>query len=216
MSIWLILVIAGACILLIYEFRSIRRGHDQKRVKSSLPGFVELYCSAIQSGISMEDAFSYISEFKMVGLGNELKRVDLELARGRGFIQILDDLRNRLACSEADRFVGILKLAHATGGQSLVTNLQSLASEFRQSNSSEGAIEARLGAIQIVAKLGLLAPWILVSVLSVNEQSRTAYLSDAGGLLLLVGFLVSVVAYRLVLLAGKNFTPPRILVGPNG
>jgi tight adherence protein B len=203
----------GACLLLIYEFRSIRLERDLKRVKAAMPGFVELYCSAIQSGVSLEDAFTYISEFKTEGLDVELRRVDQELARGKGFIQVIDDLRNKLACAEADRFVGILKLAHLTGGQSLVANLQSLASELRQSNASEGSVAARLGAILIVAKLGLLAPWVLVAVLSVNEQSRIAYLSDAGGILLLVGFLVSVVAYRLVMLAGKQFTPARILVG---
>jgi tight adherence protein B len=187
-----------------------------KRVKASLPGFVELYCSAIQSGVSLEDAFAYISEFKTEGLDHELKRVEHEMAKGKSFIDVTDGLRMRLACSEMDRFVGVLKLAHLTGGQSLVANLQVLAAELRQSNTSEGAIEARLGAILIVAKLGLLAPWVLVVVLSVNEQSRAAYLSDTGGLLLLVGFLVSVIAYRLVLLAGKSFTPPRILVGAVG
>lgn len=161
----------------------------------------------------MEDAFAYISEFKTEGLDEELRRVDQELARGKGFIQVMDDLRNTLACAEADRFVGVLKLAHFTGGQSLVANLQSLAAELRQSNASEGAIEARLGAILVVAKLGLFAPWVLVGVLSANEQSRVAYLSDAGGILLLAGFVVSVVAYRLVMLAGKQFTPARILVG---
>jgi tight adherence protein B len=213
LNLWIGLIIVGACVLLVYEFRSIRRGRDLKRVKAAMPGFVELYCSAIQSGVSMEDAFAYISEFKTEGLDEELRRVDQELARGKGFIQVMDDLRNTLACAEADRFVGVLKLAHFTGGQSLVANLQSLAAELRQSNASEGAIEARLGAILVVAKLGLFAPWVLVGVLSVNEQSRVAYLSDAGGILLLAGFVVSVVAYRLVMLAGKQFTPARILVG---
>lgn len=216
MNLWICLVIVGACALLFYEFRNIRRGRDLKRVKASLPGFVELYCSAIQSGVSMEDAFSYISEFNTEGLEQELKRVELEMAKGNSFIEVMDGLRSRLASSEADRFVGVLKLAHLTGGQGLVANLQALASDLRQSNSAEGAIEARLGAILIVAKLGLLAPWVLVGVLSVNEQSRAAYFSDSGGLLLLVGFLVSVIAYRLVLLAGQSFTPPRILVGAVG
>lgn len=216
MNLWICLVIVGACALLFYEFRNIRRGRDLKRVKDSLPGFVELYCSAIQSGVSMEDAFSYISEFNTEGLEQELKRVELEMAKGNSFIEVMDGLRSRLASSEADRFVGVLKLAHLTGGQGLVANLQALASDLRQSNSAEGAIEARLGAILIVAKLGLLAPWVLVGVLSVNEQSRAAYFSDSGGLLLLVGFLVSVIAYRLVLLAGQSFTPPRILVGAVG
>lgn len=213
MNIWIGLVVAGACGLLVYEFQSIRRGRDLRRVKAAMPSLVELYCSAIQSGISMEDSFSYISEFKTEGLEDELRRVNLDLAKGKGFIQVLDDLRKTLDCDEADRFVAILKLAHFTGGQSLVSSLQSLAAEARQSNISQGAIDARLGAILIVAKLGLLAPWVLVGVLSVNDQSRAAYLSDAGGILLLVGFLISVVAYRLVMLAGRQFTPARILVG---
>jgi tight adherence protein B len=215
MNIWIISVALGAAILLIVEFRSIGRNRSSKNVRNSLPGFVELYCSAIQSGISIEDAFAYMSVFKIEGLGSHLRKLEADLARGSAFDQALNGFRDSLATSESDRFVAILKLAHQTGGQNLISNLQALASELRLSNTSEGAINARLGAIQVVAKLGLLAPWVLVALLSINEQSRNAYLSDAGGLLLLVGFLVSVVAYRLVLLAGRSFHPPRILDGFN-
>jgi tight adherence protein B len=215
LNIWILTIAVGAASLLFFELRGISRNRSAKSVRNSLPGFVELYSSAIQSGISMEDAFAYMSEFKIEGLGTHLRKIESDLARGMAFDKALNFLRDSLATSESDRFVAILKLAHQTGGQTLIANLQALASELRLSNTSEGAINARLQAIQVVAKLGLLAPWVLVSLLSINEQSRSAFLSDAGGLLLLVGFLISVVAYRLVLLAGRSFHPPRILVGSN-
>ena len=216
MNLWLVLIGIGAIALLVYEFRSIRRSVVRKRVRAALPGFVELYSSAIQSGINPTDAFSYLSEFQIDGLQNELRELQSMLNRGASFEQGLNEFRNRLAVPEVDRFVAILKLSHAAGGQNLVSNLKTLSDELHSVISSEGAIEARLGAVLIVAKFGLLAPWVLVAVLSVNSQSRLAYLSNSGGLLLLVGFLVSVVAYRLVMFAGKPFHTARILAGSHG
>lgn len=215
MNLWLVLICVGVFTFLFFEYKSIRRGALRKRVRSALPGFVELYSSAIQSGINPADAFSYLVEFNIEGLQVELRELESNLHRGISFEQCLNDFRGRISVPEVDRFVAILKLSHAAGGQNLVANLKTLSEELRSVVSSEGAIESRLGAVLIVAKLGLLAPWVLVAVLSVNEQSRAAYLSDSGGLLLLIGFLFSVLAYRLVMFAGRPFTTPRILAGLN-
>lgn len=215
MNLWLITIVLGAIALLVYEFRTISRRRANQKAKAALPGLVELYCSAIQSGVSLEEAFSYVSEFKVVGLEEELNQVERDLAKGHSFDQAMDKFRDSLGIPECDRFLAILKLTKAAGGQNLVSNLQSLARELRDANSSDGAIESRLTAILVVAKMSLFAPWVLVVVLSVNEQSRTAYLSDAGSLLLLMGFLISVVAYRLVMVAGQTYRPSRILVGEN-
>ena len=73
-----------------------------------------------------------------------------------------------------------------------------------------GSVAARTGAILNVAKLGLLAPWVLLTVLCANEQNRQVFNTETGGLLLLGGFSLSLLAFRLVVKAGTLRELPRV------
>jgi hypothetical protein len=51
---------------------------------------------------------------------------------------------------------------------------------------------------------------VLLGVLCTNEQNRLVFYSDTGGFLLLGGFSLSLLAFRLVVKAGNLKPLPRI------
>ena len=53
------------------------------------------------------------------------------------------------------------------------------------------------------AKVTVAAPWLVLALLSTRPQAAAAYATATGALILLVGAVVSVIAYRLMLRLGR-------------
>lgn len=212
MSWALVLILSGAGAFLYLETKDIRVRQKFKQLQASWPQFEELYISALQSGISIADAFSYAQEFEIPNLAAPLKKLLSELDRGIALQQALMTFKRELNIGFADLFIEIVSISHQTGSQNLIAALQDHVESVRFELTALGNSTARNGAILTVAKLGLLAPWVLFGVLCVNEKNRLAYSSVGGGLLLLGGFSVSLLAYRLVVMAGKLQPLPRVFV----
>ena len=53
------------------------------------------------------------------------------------------------------------------------------------------------------AKVAVAAPWLVLALLSTRPQAAAAYATATGALVLLVGAVVSVIAYRLMLRLGR-------------
>jgi tight adherence protein B len=201
---WALVVIAIiASGLFLREIYTIRKFQLERTRDESWPQFEEAYISALQSGISISDSFSFVAEFETPGLRNELSELVSNLDRGENLEQALKKFRAKVALASAELFVAIVSLANHSGGNSLVSALTQHVEAVRFELTARGDVRARQGAILSVAKLGLLSPWVLVAVLSVNPQTREAFNSVAGQVLLLGGFAISFVAYRLVVAAGK-------------
>lgn len=213
MSWALVFIALAASFFLFREIKSIKARQTAKELENSWPQFEELYISALQSGISIADAFSYAQEFEIKALDFPVKNLIAALDRGIALQEVLKNFKSELKLGFADLFVEIVSIAHATGGQNVIVALQDHVESVRFELTALGNSNARNGAILTVAKLGLLAPWILFAVLCVNEKNRLAYSSVGGGLLLIGGFTVSLFAYRLVVMAGNQKPLPRIFVG---
>ena len=214
---WAVVVIAmGAAILAIREYRVIRRDHLRVKREQAWPQFEEVFISGLQSGISVTDTFSFANDFELPELQKPLRELTSSLDRGMPFAKVLEQFRKQIDLAQADLFVAIVGLAHRTGGQNLLQALQAHASSVRFEIAARGDVRARQNAILSVAKLGLLAPWVLVAVLSVNEQTRNSFNSALGQTLLVGGFAISFVAYRLVVAAGRLSSFARIFGGSDG
>lgn len=214
---WAILLIVGvSLLLLIREISVIRNDRIRLRREEAWPQFEETYISGLQSGISVADTFSFANDFDLPALSEPLKELVSHLDMGHPLNSVLQGFKTRVDLAEADMFVAIVSLAQRTGGQSLIQALTEHSKSVRFDLAARGDVRARQNAILGVAKLGLLAPWILVAVLSVNEQTRNAFSSQVGQALLLVGFAISFVAYRLVVSAGRISNFARIFKAANG
>lgn len=211
---WALPIIAISAVLLaVLEAKSVRARRKVRRQEQLWPQFEELYISALQSGISLADAFSYAEEFDLGNLKQPISKLVRKLDSGARLPSALNDFGRELRFGAADLFVEIVRLAHQTGGQNLIHSLQEHVRSVRLEIEANSSASARNGSILVVAQLGLLAPWVLLAVLCTNEQNRLVFNSESGGFLLLGGFSVSLLAFRLVVKAGTVKPLPRIFGG---
>lgn len=214
---WAIVLIVGVSILLLLrELSVIRNERKQLRREEAWPQFEETYISGLQSGISVADTFSFANDFDLPALSESLAELVSNLDQGQPLATGLQRFKIRVNLAEADMFVAIVSLAQRTGGQNLIPALVEHAKSVRFELAAKGDVRARQNAILNVAKLGLLAPWILVAVLSFNEQTRNSFGSPIGQGLLVAGFAISFVAYRLVVSAGRISNFKRIFKEVHG
>jgi tight adherence protein B len=74
-----------------------------------------------------------------------------------------------------------------------------------------GELETRQGWVANAAKLAVAGPWILLALLSLRSTSIQAYQQPAGVVVLVVGAVVSVVAYRVMVAMGRLPEDERVL-----
>jgi tight adherence protein B len=87
---------------------------------------------------------------------------------------------------------------------------ESAASELRSEQALFGQVLAKQGWVLGSAKISLIAPWLIAVVLIQLEQNRNAFASELGALVLILGLLLSALAYFLVNRLAKLTLPRRI------
>jgi tight adherence protein B len=75
-----------------------------------------------------------------------------------------------------------------------------------------GELESKQGWVAGTAKLAIAAPWLIVATLAVRPENVAIYNTTEGTGVLVVGLLVSLIAYRLVGLMGSLSKPSRVLI----
>lgn len=204
------LIVFAGLVLLILEVRAVHKNRLLRARQLVWPQFEETFISALESGLTVSDAFIYCQEFGLAALREPIDELVFSLDRGTQVDKAVRVFGRRIDISFADLFVEIVCLAQRTGGQNLIPALTEHVGSVRLELSASGAIESRTGAILTVGKLGLLAPWLLLAMLCVNERNRESFDSQSGGLLLLGGFALSLLAFRLVVKAGSMKPRPRV------
>jgi len=82
---------------------------------------------------------------------------------------------------------------------------------LRDDARTRAELEARQGWTVNAARLALAAPWAVLALLALRPEAVVAYDSAAGSLVLLVGGLVSIAAYRLMLRVARLPEEERVL-----
>ena len=104
-----------------------------------------------------------------------------------------------------------LRLAQEVGGAELGALLRALSRMLREDLRTRGELRARQSWTVNGARVAVRAPWLVLALLSTRPQAAQAYATTAGGLVLLVGALVSAIAYRLMLRLGRLPEEERVL-----
>jgi tight adherence protein B len=94
-------------------------------------------------------------------------------------------------------------MAREVGGTELPSVLRALSASLRQDAAVRAEVEARQSWVVNAARLGVAAPWIVLLLLAGRPEAAAAYNSAAGLTLLGVGFVVTVVAYRIMMAVGR-------------
>ncbi|AYD89467.1 type II secretion system protein F [Actinomyces sp. 2119] len=182
---------------------SARARSRRARLRETWPEAVDTLVSAVGAGMSLPEALANLGQRGPEAVRPQFQAFAADYAATARFTHCLDLLKARFADPVADRIVEALRLAHEVGGTDLGALLRSLSRMLREDMRTRGELEARQSWTVNGARVAVAAPWLVLALLSTRTQAAAAYATSAGAMVLLVGGLVSVLAYRLMLRLGR-------------
>lgn len=208
LTIFSVLATAGLSLEAL-RFRAKQRSDQLARL---WPEILDSLHSAASSGFGIIDSLEQVARTgpaRIRPIFHELiERIDL----AHGFDHCLSWLKSQFGQVQADRFVELIRIVHHGGGVGYLESLREQASRTRSEIALWSELESKQGWVTGTAKLAIVAPWIIVATLSTRPENVAIYNTTEGTAVLVVGLLVSLVAYRLVSLMGGLSKPSRVLI----
>jgi tight adherence protein B len=180
-----------------------RARRRRRAVRAAWPDLVDHLVASLRAGIPLAAA---VGDLATVG-APETRDAFAEFERrieATGVVgPALDELKQTLADPIGDRVVETLRLAREVGGTELPTVLRTLAAALRADAAVRAEAEARQSWVVVAARLGVVAPWVVLLLIATRPEAAAAYNSPGGLLLVLGGLGVTAIAYRLMLALGR-------------
>lgn len=184
---------------------------NRRRELSKLwPEVLDAVHSAVSSGMTLADAFDDLAKSGPQRLRTNFYLLSNRLDSGWSFEQSIDELKSSLGEVHADRFCEVLRLVSSSGSESLGQTLRQQASSLRRDLAVAGQIDSKQGWVSGTAKIAVAAPWVVVALLATRKENAAIFNTAEAAAILLLGFVVCVVAYRLVHLLGALPQQPRV------
>lgn len=174
------------------------------------PEVVDSIASAVAAGISLPEAFQQLSNRGPMRLRMAFGGFNQRLDVGWGTLDALDWLKSQFGEVHSDRLIEVLRLSTQNGGEALGVALKSQSKQLREDIVLLGQLESKQGWVSGTAKLAVASPWIIVAMLSIRPENAAIYNSTSGAVVLLVGFLISIGAYRVIHLMSLLPQQPRV------
>ena len=199
---------AGYAPIVLVRMRARKR---RSVMRDLWPDIVDNISSAVRAGLALPEA---LSQLRIRG-PEELRPAFASFAedyRATGrFQECLDRLKERLSDPVADRLIESLRIAREVGGSDLGRLLRTLSAFLREDARTRAELETRQGWTINAARLAVAAPWIVLAMLSSRPGSLQAYSRPAGVLVLAIGGVLSLVAYRVMVRIGRLPEEGRVL-----
>ena len=173
-----------------------RRRRDQLR--ELWPDVVDHLTSGIRAGLALPEALAQLGDRGPEVLRPAFRAFAHDYRGGGRFGESLDALKERLADPVGDRICEALRITREVGGTDLGRLLRTLSAFLREDARTRAELEARQSWTVNAARLAVAAPWVVLALLATRPESVAAYARPAGAVVLLVGAVSSVVAYRLM------------------
>lgn len=167
------------------------------------PDVVDHLLGGVRSGLALPDVLASLADAGPTQTRAAFAFFEREHRTTAHFGAALDALKSRLADPVADRIVESLRMAREVGGTELPNILRNLSAHLRADAAIRSEVEARQSWVVNAARLGVAAPWVVLALLASRPEAATAYNSPAGFALLVVGFAVTIIAYRIMLAIGR-------------
>ena len=175
-----------------------QRESRYRRLQQAWPGLIDHLRAGIRSGSDVTTAVMALPDTLPPDIRQGVEHFRAAIDRGMDTDAALTELASRWANPVSDRICQVLRMAHEVGGTDLPSVLLQLQHSVRSDLAVRENARAAQSWIRSAALLALCAPWIVLVVIGTREQTIGAYQSVQGTVILLVGALVSVVAYRMM------------------
>jgi tight adherence protein B len=210
-------VVIAACfatfafVLPLVVLRRLRR-RRQVVLRELWPEAIDNLASAVRAGMSLPEGVSALALRGPEALRPPFARFSAAYRATGRFDDCLDRLKADLSEPVGDRICETLRVARAVGGNDVGGVLRTLSELLRSDARIRAELEARQGWVVSAARLAVAAPWLVLLLLSTQHSTVQAFDSAGGGLLLAIGAVVCVVAYRIMLKIGELPEERRVLL----
>ena len=201
-------VLAASVPIAVLRGRALRRLREHAEL---WPDAVDNLASAVRAGLSLPESLVQLGERGPEGLCEPFVRFGSDYQATGRFDESLDLLKARLADPVGDRVIEALRIARDVGGGDLGRMLRALSGFLRDDLRTRGKLESRQSWTVNGARLAVVAPWAVLLAMSFQRDVVARYASPTGGVVLVVGAISCVVAYRLMLWIGRLPTEKRVL-----
>lgn len=196
--------VAGLVAAAFPSLLTSRRARARRRANLAVwPDVVDHLVSAVRSGLALPDSVSSLAQAGPAASRAAFTEFEREYRATGNFAHCVDELKLSLSDPIADRILETLRMAREVGGSDLTIVLRSLAAWLRQDAAIRSEVEARQSWIVNSARLGVAAPWVVLLLLASRPEAAAAYNTPAGGVVIVCGLAVSVVAYRIMVRLGR-------------
>ena len=196
--------VAGVAAAMLPSVLLSARARSRRRAaRAAWPDLVDHLVSGLRSGLPLAESVGALAAVGAPDTREAFVLFEREVRASGTVSSALDALKERLADPVADRIVETLRMAREVGGTELPTVLRNLAASLRAELAVRAEAEARQSWVVSAARLGVAAPWLVLLLLSSRPEAASAYNSPPGLLVLGVGLVVTLVAYRLMIALGR-------------
>ena len=193
-------VVAAALPVVALRARAAAR---RRALRAVWPDVVDHLLSGIRSGLGLPQAIVTLAESAPSSVQEPFRQFRRDYVRTARFEESLDTLKANLADPVADRIIETLRMAREVGGTELPTVLRSLSQYLRADAAVRGEVDARQSWVRAAARLGVVAPWVVLVLLGTRPEAAAAYNSVGGAVLVVAGLAVTLAAYRIMIALGR-------------
>lgn len=188
-----------------------RARRRQRELAEVWPEAIDNLTSAVRAGMSLPEALAGLAVRGPAPLREAFDQFALDYQVSGRFGDSLDRLKERLADPVGDRVVEGLRVAREVGGGELGRLLRNLSTYLREDARTRSEMEARQAWTVNGARLAVASPWLVLLLMSFQSEVIHRYASPTGVVVLAVGAVLCLVAYRLMTRIGRLPTERRIL-----
>ena len=182
-----------------------------KRAREAWPEVVDSLVSGVRAGAGLPELLSDLGESGPLELRPAFAAFGADYRAEGRFDVALPRLKARLADPVADRIVEALRLAREVGGADLSVLLRELGVLLREDLRVRGELEARQSWTVNAARLAVVAPWLVLMLISAQPQAAKTWNSPGGVLVLVSGAAVSIIAYLAMQYVARLSADPRTM-----
>lgn len=194
-----------------FEVLRLRAKQRSDQLAKLWPEVLDSLQSAASSGYGIVDSLEEISRTGPLRVRAPFQELVQRIDSGFGMDQSLDWFKSQLGQIQADRFVELVRIVHSSGGVGYLDSLRAQALRTRSEIALWAELDSKQGWVTGTAKLAIVAPWIVVGTLAARAENVAIYNTAEGTAVLVIGLLVSLIAYRIVGLLGSLSKPGRVL-----
>ena len=175
------------------------------------PNLVDDLVSGVRAGLSLGETLLEVAARAPKSLRVPFAHFAADYRAGGNLDASLKILKHELCDPVGDRIVEALRLAAQVGGNDLVILLEDLGAMLRAEERTRGEVLARQSWTVTGARLAAASPWIILALLLSRPGTLEVYSTPVGSMILLVGALVSALAYLMMLRLGRLEVSPRTM-----